>query len=228
MFLINANGGVFWSALWFEFPEDKNTVFVDTQFFVCKGILVSPYLLIDEKSEYYQIYVPKGNWYDYYTHKKYSYKEGRYVNVTMSSDKTSILYRGGFIIPSQIPSLSTKQQEFNDIILTVCLSLTNKAEGNLYLDDGESLGTIKNKKYSLIHYYIDDDKGSLVSKIVLDNYSGISKTKYGKILILGSMKHKVTVVTVNGKITPFVFKNSNIIIDKLNIWLNNTLTVRYS
>lgn len=89
-------------------------------------------------------------------------------------DSINLHVRGGFIIPQQAEALNTKLRcisvhhsirsrkyritcnlffsRQNDFNLIVALSDSEEAEGDLFWDDGESIDTINNKRYSHIRF----------------------------------------------------------------------------
>jgi alpha-glucosidase (family GH31 glycosyl hydrolase) len=54
--------------------------------------------------------------------------------------KINVHVRGGFIIPMQIPGANLILGRGNPFILLVALSQLGNASGNLYWDDGDSIG----------------------------------------------------------------------------------------
>lgn len=59
-------GGAVALPLWMQFPQDKNTYGIDTQFLFGTEVLVSP--VVDQGATSVEAYFPKGRWYDVWTH----------------------------------------------------------------------------------------------------------------------------------------------------------------
>ncbi len=65
---------------------------------------------------------------------------GQFVNLTTPIQKINVHIRGGFIIPLQIPGPNLILGRGNPFQLLVALSQSGNASGNLYWDDGDSIG----------------------------------------------------------------------------------------
>jgi hypothetical protein len=63
-----------------------------------------------------------------------------FVNLSAPIQKINVHIRGGFIIPMQIPGPSLILGRGNPFQLLVALSSSGSASGNLYWDDGDSIG----------------------------------------------------------------------------------------
>jgi alpha-glucosidase (family GH31 glycosyl hydrolase) len=63
------------------------------------------------------------------------------MNLTAPIQKLNVHIRGGFIIPMQIPGPNLMLGRGNPFTLLVALSDSGNANGNLFWDDGDSLGT---------------------------------------------------------------------------------------
>jgi len=85
------------------------------------------------------VYVPRGLWYDYYTFNSY-FSIGKYYTFPAPIDKIPLLIRAGSILPAQDPGITTTESRKNNFELIVTLNETKNAIGELYWDDGDSLG----------------------------------------------------------------------------------------
>ena len=73
----------------------------------------------------------------------------------METDSVPLHVRGGAILPSHLPGLTTQQTRTNNMTLTVYLDDSGVASGLLYLDDGESIDAEKLGFYSLMEYSVE-------------------------------------------------------------------------
>ncbi|CAJ0901783.1 4428_t:CDS:2, partial [Entrophospora sp. SA101] len=153
----NKHGKIIWRPLFFEFPNSKRSLFIDRQFLLGPGLLISP-VLQPNTTTVENAFIPDGLWYDFYT-KKLSYNttnhngekgDGEFVNIESPLDHLSLLVRGGNILPLQYPGLTTKSSRKSNFYLIIALDESGYSTGNLYLDDGESLTVEQN--YSYINY----------------------------------------------------------------------------
>ena len=63
-------------------------------------------------------------------------------------EKINVHVRGGFIIPMQIPGPNLIIGRGNPFLLLVTLSQSDYANGNLFWDDGDSMGMFFNYSFS--------------------------------------------------------------------------------
>ncbi len=65
---------------------------------------------------------------------------GQFVDLNTPIQKINVHVRGGYIIPMQIPGENLILGRGNPFQLLVALSQSGNASGNLYWDDGDSIG----------------------------------------------------------------------------------------
>ncbi|KAJ2642413.1 hypothetical protein IW137_002732, partial [Coemansia sp. RSA 1287] len=121
----------------FEFPSSQFAS-NDKQMLIGSSILVSPVLTQGARSV--DAVFPTGRWYDWYTH---AHINGHNTNVTLDAplEHINVHIRGGSIVPTQRPEMTTRQVRQNDYELVVATSANGTATGQLYVDDGESFDT---------------------------------------------------------------------------------------
>lgn len=121
-----------------QYPKDKNTYAIETQFFFGPALLVNP--VTQETSDSVSFYVPQGKWYDFTTQRPISTSGATvtYTNVTTSD--IPVLIQGGQIVAARVKgAMTTTALRDNDFELLVAPDANGDARGELYLDDGESL-----------------------------------------------------------------------------------------
>ncbi|XP_025416315.1 lysosomal alpha-glucosidase-like isoform X2 [Sipha flava] len=123
--------------LFFEYPFDDNTYAIDTQFLWGAALLILP--VLKEKSHHVDVYLPRDTWYEFYN-KNIILSNGSFFVIEAPIDTIPLMVRGGFILPTQMPSITTTLSRQNYYELLVATK-RNQAAGFLFLDDGESLGT---------------------------------------------------------------------------------------
>jgi len=223
----HASGSTVWRAMMFEYPQDIQALFTDRQFMVGSAILVSP--VLDQGATTVNAYFPADRWYDFYTGQFVgSTTSGQFIILSAPLDKLNIHLRGGFIVPTQLPALTTSVARSNPFELLVALSTSGTAAGVLYLDDGESLNTIEDDKYTEIEFQVTQSSGTytLASKLVLDCYSGTANAYLGAVNIYGSPSGRS--VTVNGRtIQSFYYDGTyqRLGIDGLSVPLGQPITI---
>ncbi|KAK3933795.1 putative alpha/beta-glucosidase agdC, partial [Diplogelasinospora grovesii] len=126
------------NPLWFAFPHDANTFGIQTQWLLGEGLLVSP--VIDDEATSVDIYLADEMWYDFWTHEAV---RGNGSTVTVSDVGWSdipVHIKGGAILPLRVKSGNTTAEvRKQDFTILVAPDVNNRAQGSLYLDDGESL-----------------------------------------------------------------------------------------
>ena len=65
---------------------------------------------------------------------------GIFTDLDAPLEKINVHVRGGFIIPMQIPGSNLMVGRANPFTLLVAQSAAGNATGNLFWDDGDSLG----------------------------------------------------------------------------------------
>ncbi|KAG8565064.1 hypothetical protein GDO81_012695 [Engystomops pustulosus] len=133
--------------LFVEFPSDRNTWTIDRQFLWGEAIYITP--VLEEGKTEVKGYFPAGVWYDLVTGAGVESK-GEWFTLPTPLDAINTHIRGGYIIPTQRPGMTTEETRKNDLQLLVALSADGSAQGDLYWDDGDSLDTYKKGDYSMI------------------------------------------------------------------------------
>ncbi|OGM44114.1 putative lysosomal alpha-glucosidase [Aspergillus bombycis] len=152
------------NPLFFNYPNDANTYPIDLQFFYGDGILVSP--VTEENSTSVTFYLPDDIFYEWGTGKPVR-GQGEYVSLdNIDYTDITIHYKGGIVYPQRVESANTttalRQKGFN---IVVAPGLDGRAEGSLYLDDGES---VVQDAVSEIDFVYEDGKLSLTGSFEYD------------------------------------------------------------
>jgi len=126
------------NPLWAFYPSDANTLAIDTQFFYGSDILVSP--VIDEDSTSVTFYLPKDQFYDFYTLATVTGSGSAMTLSNVNFTTIPLHIRGGSIIPLRAESANTTAAlRKNDFSIVVAPGSDGTASGSLYFDDGVSL-----------------------------------------------------------------------------------------
>ncbi|MEK6280991.1 MAG: TIM-barrel domain-containing protein [Acidobacteriota bacterium] len=117
-----------------NYQDDSNTYNLDDQFMVGTDLLVAPVMKPDVTRRL--VYLPKGVWYDYWTHKKY--EGGTTITVDAPLETVPLFVRAGAIIPSG-PTLNyVGEKPFDPITFNIYPDSNGSASTTLYEDDGLS------------------------------------------------------------------------------------------
>ncbi len=128
--------------LLFEYQDDPNTYTIDDEFLIGENLLIAP--VLKEGCDKRLVYLPKGTWVDYWTHKVY--KGPTYVSIEAPLDKMPIFVKNGSIIPMQPEMNYVGERDPDPLTLDVYL-LSGEASFTLYEDDGVTLDYVKGIYY---------------------------------------------------------------------------------
>ncbi|KAL8738608.1 MAG: hypothetical protein Q9190_007976 [Brigantiaea leucoxantha] len=125
--------------MWYVHPSDESAFALDDQFYLAStGLLVKP--VTAEGAESVEIYLPPGGepYYDYLTYDTYT-GAGKSITLAAPLSKIPILMQGGHIFPrKERPRRSSGLMKWDPYTLVIVLDQNGNAEGELYIDDGES------------------------------------------------------------------------------------------
>ncbi|RYO93830.1 hypothetical protein DL766_005084 [Monosporascus sp. MC13-8B] len=147
--------------MYWTHPSEERGFGIDDQFFLdSTGLLVKPVVEKDKTTA--DIYIPDDEvYYDYFTYDKLSTSKGKRLTVQAPLKTIPVLMRGGHIIPRRdIPRRSSQLMKYDDYTLVVAVSRDGKAEGELYVDDGDTF-EYRNGQY--IHRLFKLEGSSLTS-----------------------------------------------------------------
>jgi len=148
------NGAPPMRPMWFEFPGDEKAFRTQDQHLVGPALLVHP--VTDQGAKSVTVYFPAGTWFDFYNYHVY-HSSGQSEEIAVGEDTIPVFQRGGTIIPTkQRIRRASSLMKHDPYTLYVALSAENKAEGSLYIDDGESFD-YRNGKYLEINFTFDQN-----------------------------------------------------------------------
>jgi alpha-glucosidase len=129
----SATGAPAMRPLFMEFPKDEPAAIIDDEFLFGRDLLVAP--VLQEGASEREVYLPKCDWYDYWTGRVYT--NGGSIRVPVSLASLPIFVRGGGFIFRQPVVQNTGEMSGNALRVLIAPAL--KSESALYEDDGESL-----------------------------------------------------------------------------------------
>ena len=188
MYQQSVDGTPLINPIWYLYPSDANTFAIDLQFFFGQNVLVSPVTMENETSV--DIYLPDDQFYDFFT---YAPVRGHAASITLSNvgfTSIPVHIRSGSILPLRIQSANTttalRTKDFNIVIAP---GLQGTAQGNLYLDDGNSL--VQNSTSQITFSYTGANPGnqgnSSTASFSMDGTFGydMGSVKIAQIVVLG-------------------------------------------
>lgn len=149
--------------LFLEYPDAEALYENDRQFLFGRDLLVAAKLW--ELTDRYDVSLPDGAWYDYWTGKKYP--GGQSVSVSPALDEVPLYVRAGAILPQQPVVQHTEEVPSGPLELRVYPGAD--CRGSLYLDDGKSYAYTRGE-HLRIDYSCDPAPDSL--RIDISSHQG--------------------------------------------------------
>jgi alpha-glucosidase/alpha-D-xyloside xylohydrolase len=119
-------------ALWLHYPDDPAAVLRGDQYLWGRDVLVAP--VVEQGATSRKLYLPRGNWYDYWTNERL--EGGREITRKVDLETTPLYVRAGAIIPMGPVKQYTAEKV--DAPLTVVIYPGANGSFLLYDDDGAS------------------------------------------------------------------------------------------
>ncbi|CAG2177930.1 unnamed protein product, partial [Oppiella nova] len=119
---------------------------------------------------------------------------GEYVEFAAPVDEVNTFLRGGNVVPRLPVRQTTTAMRTEKFTLMVVPDVKGEARGQLYWDDGDSIGTIESGNYTLVTF--DIKNATLVTSPQHNEYVGGVTTD--TIHVLG-VNTKPTTVTIDGQ-----------------------------
>lgn len=186
------NGMPLQRAMWLQYPDDKEVRGMGTQFMWGPDLLIAP--VFKKGAADWNVYLPSGDWYDWWTKEKIS--GGKYISRKVDLATMPIYARAGAIIPID-PVRQFVNEKVNE---ATNIKIFTGKNGNytLYDDDGISQEYMDGKG-SWISFAWDDQLKQLTLK------PGAPKGFANKVV---SRKFKIEMVT-NGAIKEINYKGQS-------------------
>ncbi|KAN0034008.1 hypothetical protein ACTFIV_000488 [Dictyostelium citrinum] len=225
--------------LFFEYPSDPKTFAIDQQFLVGTSLMVSP--VLTQGATTVNAYFPNDIWYEYGANGSLVQSVGTYQTLDAPFDVINVHMRGGNIIPTQptfsyvppedgIP-ITTKISRTLPFELVIALDSSLQATGQLFLDDGESIQTYADNKYSFIQFDVVSSTSSSVYKlqstILNNNYNGTAALIINSIQIYGSPSVKQVIVNGNPINTFNAVTDTTLSVSNLSLNLDESFEVDF-
>ena len=183
------SGSPVMQALVFGYPLDVNTYNIDDQYLFGDQMMICPVTVKGAKSR--TVYLPDGDWIDYWTGEKFSGKSNILVLTPLA--KLPIFVKAGAIIPMQPDMQYFGEKPIDPVTLDIYPSGNSSA--TLYEDDGLSLNYQKGEFAKTNIQCLVQDSG--VTVIILPSEGNFTVADRNYTLLLHLDKKPVS-VTVDG------------------------------
>lgn len=116
-----------------EYPDDENTFNLSDQFMIGENVVVAP--ILKPTDEYRVVYLPEGNWYDYWTGK--TLKGGQRHLIQAPLDTLPIYVKAGTALAHGPIRMSTEERD-EERTIHIYFSENNEFHFHMYEDDGST------------------------------------------------------------------------------------------
>ncbi|XP_053423823.1 lysosomal alpha-glucosidase isoform X2 [Nycticebus coucang] len=210
--------------LFLEFPEDLRTWTVDRQLLWGAALLITP-VLEAGKTEVTG-YFPSGTWYDLQTvavealgslptpppasRRPAIYSQGQWVTLPAPLDTINLHLQAGHIVPLQGPGLTTTESRKQPMALVTALTDSGEAQGELFWDDGESLGVLERGAYTLVTFQARNN--TIMNELVHVSTEGAG-LQLQKVTVLGVATAPQQVLSNGVRVSNFTYSPNTKILD---------------
>lgn len=188
----HSSGGTVLRPLLHEFPSDVSTHTIDTQFLWGPAFLITP--VVFQGATSVSGYFPDARWYRY-RDGVLEPARGDYATIPAPLEFIPLHVRGGYILPTQEPALSTMFSRSNPMGLIAALDDNGNAAGSLFWDEGDTPDTYENGQYFLGSYSVS--QRTLTGTVDFDGYPAASSLQFTTVLVWGVASQPAQVL-VNG------------------------------
>ncbi len=145
--------------LFLEFPDDERAAAIDDEFLFGPGLLVAP--VLREGVTEREVYLPKGDWFDYWTGRRFA--GGGTIRAAVTLDSFPLFVRGGAFIFRQPVVQCTDEMPGKP--LRVLVAPARDSESSLYEDDGATLAYRKGDFLKRHFHQIRDDSSVIIETL---------------------------------------------------------------
>lgn len=176
-------------ALVLHYQDDRNVDEIGDQYLLGENIMVCP--VTTKGAQTRTVYLPEGNWFDYWTGKKYTGKQ--YIHVVTPLDIMPMFVKAGGIIPCQPGMNYVGEQEVQQLTLDV---YPGNGRFELYEDDGKSLN-YQQGRLALTKMEVATTDQEI--KLSIAAMTGNFDSKVSSYAVAVHMDQEPAKVTLNGK-----------------------------
>jgi alpha-D-xyloside xylohydrolase len=173
---VTSEGYTMTRALWFDFPGDNTVINIANQYMFGPALMINP---VTTSATTRNVYLPAGNWYDFWTGTPNAGTSGRSVSASAPLQTIPIYARAGAILPlgPRIQYTSQKQAD------TIELRVYPGADGSftLYEDEGDNYNYEKGT-YATIPITYSNAGGGVTIGARTGSFSGMLQNRVFKIV----------------------------------------------
>ncbi|MCX2742612.1 DUF4968 domain-containing protein [Mangrovivirga sp. M17] len=166
--------------MFIEYPSIPDTL--QTQYMWGDDFLIAPILNPGVKNR--KVYLPEGEWYNYWTDEKLN--GGKWIDVSVTMENIPVFVKGGSIIPTTEVIRSTDYYDTDSVQLNYYYK-EGINEDKIYFDDGLTNKSWLENKYDLITVNVNSNSSSITFAADHEGngFKGAPSTRVYKIVIHG-------------------------------------------
>ena len=209
--------------LFYEFEDQNISDTLSDQHMWGTSLMVAP--VWTKEAETRTVYLPEGDWYDFYDYT--AYEGGGYETVTVSDENIPVFARGGSFVPLADVVLHTDDYT-GDNLEILCFLDEQKQEfkGEVYFDDGYQKGAFARGEYQLLYlsYAKTENNQSITFTQSGNGYEEAPELRNLTFKVIGIEKEP-TEVTGKGVALDFIWENSVLTITGLTTEAAATIVI---
>lgn len=207
--------------IFFDFPDDNISYWIETEFMFGPWLLIAPILKKRQKKR--KVYLPKGIWFDFWEPTR-TYKN-RVIEYYCGIERIPIFVRDGAIIPTQKPLDYIGKQKVDTIDVNIYVDKVEESSWIIYEDDGETYDYEKGG-YNLWDIQLKNsrDKAEILIKNKHRGYEGY----ISKINLHVFTKKKTESIIINGMDKSYKYGADNIFIEDISLKADNDIIIKFS
>lgn len=168
--LNNTKGAPLTCPLFFEEPNNPDIAAVDDTYLWGPNLLVAP--VFEQGQQTRRFYMPKGNWFDFFTNEKHT--GGGWKEMAVTYENIPVFARGGSFIPMIKPIQNTELYSSENLIIHYYFDSTViNSDFVMYDDDGKSKNAYEKGLYELLKL-----KGMLFEDFSLFSFTRETNLEY--------------------------------------------------
>eukprot|EP01138_Halocafeteria_seosinensis_P012324 gb/GECG01012593.1/.p1 GENE.gb/GECG01012593.1/~~gb/GECG01012593.1/.p1 ORF type:complete len:1024 (+),score=93.82 gb/GECG01012593.1/:1-3072(+) len=181
------NRALFWEFYSSNDGDIETLSTVDKQMMLGPALLVTP--VLQQGMTSVQGYFPKATWYDWFNGTILSQSVPGTVTLDAPLSAINVHIRGGYIVPTQGSGLDTVEARKNPYHLTVAFSSSCSAVGSMFVDDGVSLDSLEQDKYTELSFSAEcqnnGSSGSISATVSNSGFQPEGSATWQKVRVLG-------------------------------------------
>ncbi len=205
--------------MFLEFENVSDTLF--NQYMWGNAFLIAP--VLDPGVEKLDVYLPEGNWYNYWTNEVL--KGGSFHSQSLTINEIPVYVKAGSLITTT--SMMQNTEEYTSENLTISYFLDNqKSTGQTYFDDGKTKEALTKDAYQVIRMEAESNSESIdiTLEVTGNGYNGAPGSRTIELMTIG-MDKAPSSVTIGGEASEFEWKEDGKTL-KVKTTLVNTVIIK--